>query len=214
MPNYRIDVHKNWNSRNMQGAWSNSYEIESNEGTPRDLLDAAEAIVAAERLIHLAPVQFLQVRVSTWEEDSGNGYDPTSFVTTPLAGTGAKSGAGLDAMDLNVCYVVKRVPALGRSGRLFYRGVLTEGDVTATNSGSFVLVPQGDLNDGGQVFTAFRTAFAEFLIDSEEDPAQVNVLSMISELNGEIVRRGVLDLVVGGVSINKRNHRYFDRVNN
>lgn len=209
MPVFRIDVFKGWRNRDMEQAWSNSYEINSTDTVVSSLSDTALAIVAAERLLHVTFVEFLQVRISTWAEEAGGVYDPASFTTIPLTGTGSRDNGGGDVMDYNVTFTVKRVPGSGRAGRLFYRGVLLESEVSANGSGRFQITPTSNLLDGGTTWEAYRTAMNEII--SEEDPGVSGQLVMQSLIGTTPTTRPVLDLVPGGVSINKKNHRYFDR---
>lgn len=210
MPVYRIDTFKAWANREIERAWSNSYEIVSEDDSPADLVQVANDFVAAERLLHLPQVEFLQVRVSTYEAEPTGLYDPNSFVTIPLTGVGARSNTGnTDPLDYNCCFVVQRVPSTGRAGRLFYRGCLAEGDVTAVLDGTFRLIPTSPIL-AAAVFPAYQ-ALLDVYVGNTITQANAISLAMASTIGGALNVRLVQDLRQGGVSINKRNHRYFDR---
>jgi len=210
MSDFIIRVFKGWNTTLIERAWSNSYEIMSAETDPTVLFSAAEAIVDAEKQIHLNNVNFLQYTISTWEPDS-HPYDPLTFTTVPLVDIGLRGGgAGITTgLDYNICLVVKRGAHTGRVGRLFYRGCLLETDVRMGGDGRFIIDPADT--------SAFAAAFANY--QTEMAPVMPilpgNQLALIGEvkgLPGTITRRPVTVLTLGGVTINKRNHKYFDKL--
>lgn len=207
MSDFIIRIFKAWRGRDISRAWSNTYEIISGADNPTELVAVGDALVAAERIIHLTDVNFLQYTISTWAPDS-HPYNPETFVTYTLAVDGQRgndSGVNDNALDYNVCYMIHRNATTGRSGRLFFRGCLMETDVMIQGDGRFAIEGTG----AGEVDTktqAFKTALAPYITGGTG-----NQLALISKSGSTIYRRNVVDIVAGGVVINKKNHRYFDR---
>lgn len=207
MADFTIRTFKAWRGRDIERAWSNTYEIISGEDNPTELIAVGDAIVAAEREIHLTDVNFLQYTISTRAPDS-QPYNPESFVTYTLSGAGLRgndSGVNDLALDYNICYMVHRNALTGRSGRLFFRGVLLETDVEIQGDGRFALAG----TTRSQLLTAFvayNTAMNPYITGGAG-----NQLALISKSGSTTYRRQVTSLVEGGVVINKKNHRYFDR---
>jgi hypothetical protein len=212
MPDYVIEIHKAWASYDMERSWSNTYEIMAGGAGPADVDNIALALVAAERKLHLVAVNFLEYRIATWEPDS-HPYDPTKFVTHSLgtaAGQRGVVGDVVNALDYNVCLMVHRSAASGRSGRLYYRGCLTEYDVKQAGDGRFGLDPTSTfLSAGaGDPWPLYSGLMAPILNDP---PTIGGTLALISKSGATIYRRPVTSLEIGGVTINKHNHRYFDK---
>jgi hypothetical protein len=210
MPAFTIRIFKSWGARDADRRWVNTYELFSTvHGSPDAMLPTLVAIVDAERHLHLTDVQFLSGTVSTWVPDS-QPYDPDAFVTQELVGHGSR-GNGVPpnptALDSNVCLQVKRQCTTGRSGKLFYRGCLLEGDVEMGGDGRFTLTAGSTIIAGGADWVAYTTAMAPFLNAAEGADA----LSLISAVAGGQRVRPVDALIPRGVTVNRRNHRYFDR---
>lgn len=201
---------KSWGARDANRRWVNTYEFSTTTHTsPAAMLPTLVAVVNAEREIHLTDVQFLEGTVSTWVPDS-HPYDPDVFVTQELSGHGNRGNStppNSTALDSNVCLQVKRQCTSGRSGKLFYRGCLLETDVEMGGDGSFTLTAGTGIAPGGTQWVAYTTAMAPFLTAAEGGDA----LSLISKVGTTTHIRPVDALVPRGVTINRRNHRYFDR---
>lgn len=210
MASYIIRIFKSWGVADPERRWVNSYEITSGELTsPEAHLPTLAALVLAEQAIHLHKVHFLSATVSTWLPDS-HPYDPTAFVTAELAVQGLRDVPdthALEALDSNVALLVKRVCTTGRSGKLFYRGCLLELDVEMGGDGRFRISTGAAIANDGAAMLAYKSAMEPFLGAAEGETA----LALISQPGGVTSIRPVADLVASGVTINRRNHRYFDR---
>jgi hypothetical protein len=68
------------------------------------------------------------VTISTYVPDS-EPYNPNSFVTINLNLRG-QTAFSADVLPLNVCVFARRNVLVGRSGKAFYRGYLSEPDVS------------------------------------------------------------------------------------
>lgn len=207
---FTIRVFKSWGARDATRRWVNSYEVSSVDPTdPPALVDTALQIVNAERAIHLQSVQFLEATISTWSPDS-HPYDPTSFYTVELTGTGGRDGGdgagNPTALDSNVCYVMKRQVTGGLNGKLFYRGCLVEGDVAMAGDGHFTINSAAMLV-GGANYNAYHGDMLT-LLGAGENPF---ALALISNIAGHLTIRPVGNLIPRGVSVNRRDHRYFTR---
>jgi hypothetical protein len=216
MADLSIRVFKSWNVVDEVNAWVNNYEIIDGFGDldpagteARDLLNA---IIAAERLIHLTGVQFFKATISTWVNDSAV-YNPTSFVSVPLDVTGQRAAAG-DALDANVAYFVKKEVASGRSGKIFYRGCLTEADVQPRGDLSFALTATSTLATGGTAFSAYEQAMQP-VMNSGFAGGYLGLIGQVKGLSGNpgpVYKREVVDLTPAGVVVNRRNHKWFNRI--
>jgi hypothetical protein len=190
---------------NPDNRWANSYEaVASDASTTGDLVALTNAIVAFEKSIHQNGVQFLSALISTWEPDSVP-YDPESFYTLPLTGTGGV-GVVSDIEPLNTCLSVARVASSGRTGHLFYRGVLQEGDVESP-SGKAALVDRDGFQD------TIDGAITSTSLDDWFGPTDTSTLHlvMISASGGQV--RRVLNFRVQGVSTVPTDHAWFNRGN-
>lgn len=211
VPSYNVRIFKSWGSRDSAARWSNTYEIISDAAGVGDVGTIVDDLVAAERAMHLGNVQFLSALVSTWAENAGQ-YNPANFVTLELAGTGQRTGypAGTE-LGGNVTFMVKFQPSTGRSGRRFYRGVLLEQDVEMGGDLGFKLSSgAGTLLTGGG-FAAFRTPLLPHLDDGASNEKIVLIYDGPSQATAARVARGIAAVEAGGVVVNKRNHRWFDR---
>lgn len=204
---YTIRIFKSWGGRYPDRRWVNNYEVDSSVTGVAGLSAAAGAIAAAEKIIHLDLVNFLSATVSTWEPD-GVPYNPDSFTTLELSGTGSRATASQQSIDSNVALKVNFQPTTGRSGRRFYRGCLIETDVVGLGDLSFTFEAASPVADSGSAMASFKTAMAPYLAGGA-DPTKI-VLAYSGAGSGSVVR-GVASLKAAGISINRRNHRYFDR---
>lgn len=200
-----IRIFKSWGARDAERRWVNNYEVEAG-ATPLTGLDAvAEAIADAERQIHYDAVQFLSATISTWSPDSVP-YNPLTFRTIELAGTGLPFVAAADAMDSNVCLLVKFSATTGRNGRRFYRGALLESDVEIGGDGKFRLEDASPQRTRFTQAGGFAALLAPYLAGGA-DPVTI----VLAGANAAGVQREVVSVDIGGVVVSKRNHRYFDR---
>lgn len=211
MTSILIRVFKNWNVDSAKGQWSNNYEIENYDGalTVGGVQGLINVIVAAERHIHLTPVRFLKATASTWIPDS-KPYKPEAFATLPLATTGLRASAS-KPMGKDVCYFVRKAPANGNNGKLFYRGCLTVSDIETSANLELRLAANSSLYAGGADWNSYDTAMQPIVSGAEDfDPR----LSMIDPIPGPVGShrwRPVLLLVPAGVTVNASDHAYFDK---
>lgn len=214
MPNYTISIFKAWGARDAASRWVNSYEIQSTGLSPSaaELLTISGDLVAAERAFHLSSVQFLESRISTWAPDS-HPYNPNAFTAVALSGTGARVAGTDDPLDINVSLFVKFAAATGRAGRRFYRGVLVEGDVAV--SGNLRATPVG--TSIANVVTALKTALTPYLSSGTSANGKLVMIGRYLVSKGpppvytDPDTRFVSDIVMGGVVINRHDHRFFNR---
>ena len=210
MPFFTIRIFKSWGARDPERRWTNNYEITSPVASPGALLSEVNTLVAAEKKIHLPQTEFLSATVSTYMAE-GPAYDPSSFLTVELQGQGERDIGGIFpdlALDSNVCLLMKFPAALGRSGKRFYRGVLSEGDVKMGGNGVFTFSgAPNKVAPGGADILAFKTQ----LVDMLAGGASPSKLVLISPAIPAGLSRPVVDVLSGSVVINRRNHRYFDR---
>lgn len=207
--NWTIRIFKSWGAADLSRAWVNNYEINTTTAlNPPDLVPVLNTLVTAEKILHQPEVQFLQATISTWEPDS-KPYNPLAFLTVPLSGVGGWARtAGDDPLDSNVCFMVRYQADTGRSGRRFYRGCLTEAHVTIGGDARFQLTSTSGFGDTGAGMTSFRSALAPLLPGG----AGVGKLMLMYGKPGIVsVQRAVTSVHTGGVVVNRRNHRYFDR---
>jgi len=208
MANYIIRIFKAWGTRDGSRRWVNNYEVSSTATDVTGLVSAVNTIVEAERLIHFIDVNFLEATVSTWLPDS-HPYDPAAFMTLDLTGYGARAPGGAIVLDSNVCWLVNARTATGRTGKKFFRGCLYEGDVQLAADGTWAFTPGSSMESGGASIAAFDAAIAPMLSGGSSP----NTLSLISPgVAGGVRVRGILEYRVGGIVVNRRNHRYFDRL--
>lgn len=210
MSTFIIRIFKSWGVRDPERRWVNTYEVTTtSSSTPPAQEDTMMAFVEAEREIHHHKVQFLSATISTWVEDS-RPYDPGSFNTYELSTVGKRDtpdAHALEALDLNVIYLIKRQTVSGRSGKLFYRGCVLELDVEMAGDGRFQISTGAAIAEAGTAFSAYQTAMAPFL----DDGGGASKLALISKIAGSLTIRPVTELHVGNIGVNRRNHRYFNR---
>jgi hypothetical protein len=115
-------------------AWANNYEVQATQDLPNAvfiLQQLSDRFVALERSLHLLAVIIDRVTISTYAPDSLP-YNPENLATYSYNQSGQRSAGG-DFVPLEACLFVRRITDLGRSGRILYRGCLTESDVVAPN---------------------------------------------------------------------------------
>lgn len=220
MAQYTISVFKSWGARDSAIRWVNSYEIDSPEVSAASaaMVQVAAAIANAERQIHLSDVQFLSARISTWTPDS-TPYNPASFTTVTLQGTGARGYAGAGTpLDMNVALMVHFTPQTGRAGKRFYRGVLLEGDVESTGNLRWKLSPGSVFVSNGSDWQAFLTALAPYYGVGTSPQrivligrSQTSPRGVLPKTYGPFHTREVSAILPGGVVFNRADRRYFDR---
>lgn len=188
---------------NPERKWGNNYEIRAKgAGGESDLSAMGLKIVDFEQAMHFNTVKLDRLRISTWEADSVP-YDPDTFLSLPLTGSGDRDPSGVDVFALNVCLDVSRVPATGRFGHIFYRGALRENDVNAP-AGKFALVNPSSIDT--LLSGALSGSGVDALID-ESDP--LFELVMISASGSST--RPVINLTARNVAVVPFDHAWFNR---
>jgi len=188
---------------NPSDRWVNNYEfIAQDAGTEGDLLALGVQLVNFEKAIHLNLVDFKQMSISTWEADSVP-YNPLTFISTPLVGTGAV-GEVTGMEPLNECLSVARVCSSGRFGHIFYRGALDGAEVFAP-TGKAALV------DTEEVQARITDALtASGLEESLATPGGGSFSMCLIPAAGTPIRL-VVGLVAAGVSFLPLDHAWFNR---
>ena len=181
--------------------WANMYEVQATTDLSQaDLTTAAIALVQFEQEIHLTDVAFDRVVISTWLAD-GVPYNPSSFYSEGLTGLFGQRGSNGDPLSLNHVLFVRRVVGFGQSGKVYYRRVLGEGDVSSP-SGTIYLLPVASVFAD---FLAAKTILAaNNLLGLAASP-----LRLVMAASG-VLQRPVNNLSIAGVRIVQFNNRYYD----
>jgi len=188
---------------NPDNKWANSYELMARAaGDEIDLLAVASAIEGFEAALHHDVVRFERVIISTWEADSVP-YNPANFISVPRSYTGAV-GPVTDLLPLNECLSLARVPAHGRFGHLFYRGVLEEAEVGAP-AGRQVLTDVEAIQEKVDAAVTSSELDLHFGEGGSPTPALVMV-----DKTGSVTRL-VTAITVQGVSAVPQDHAWFNR---
>lgn len=203
---YTIKIFKAWAGRTANQLWSNTYHAQSATALDDPAWVALlEGIAGKERSFHLNDVNFMRATISTTNiEDE---YDPHTLRVFELQGTGERGLQGNFAAPLDMAFKCKKNVQYGRSGTVFYRGVLHTGDYTVGAGGNPNLnsTLSGELINGvGLLVSSLADELAAMNGNFVMGPGKVDNLTPVS-------LRNVLSLSPSGISINKRNHRYFDK---
>jgi hypothetical protein len=182
--------------------WANTYEVQSTTEPVNSVTaieSMASAFVALEQLIHLTPVTIDRVVVSTYVPD-GQPYNPSSFTTIPVSLPGQRAPSG-DFLPLELCLFVRRNGAVGRDGRLLYRGCLLEADM---GTDAF----RGRVHPS--VRNSFQTTFNTWFTTTFPQ-AQWNIVLARGAPNPTNVRQVISFQVSEKIAVKKLKNRYFDR---
>jgi hypothetical protein len=188
---------------NPDNKWSNSYEFHADEGGGEsELLHLGEVTAEFEVALHRDTVSFERILISTWQPDSVP-YDPSTFISSTLTSNGAVGPVG-DNLALNLCLAVARVPASGRLGHLFYRGVLNEADTHAP-AGKLVLLDKPGIQDNIDAALT-SSGFEDFVGPSAEGGFR---LVMVGD--NPAAFRVIRQLRAQGVTTLPQDHAWFNR---
>jgi len=126
-------------------------------------------------------------------------YNPNTLATFPLS-TFATRTITTEALPLEMCLFVRRNVNFGRDGRLLYRGVLTEGDMTelglrAVLTATAISSLQGVINSWAS--TGLGSEFRFVMASGLPLPTSVRPVTSLQ--------------VAERVVIKKFNNRYFRR---
>lgn len=208
MPAFDLRIFKSWQARNLAAAWVNTYVFnwDNTDVTDPSVATLINGICAMEREFHLAPVQYLHATFSTTKDEPV--YDPKTLRVFELDGTGNRVIPVDDsAADLNLCLKMKKNVMYGRSGTMFYRGALLSSDIAINSRGEAELAPNAAVSNPGTISNAFG--------NSKVVPAMQWIMAPDAANNPDgqaLTARNVVGISPSGVSINKRNHKYFDEV--
>lgn len=187
--------------------WRNAYTAQFVTGsTPGNgrLMHLAEVLLDYEKRIHLGGVQFVQTTISTAAADS-TPYDPTAFITIPHpSGVFGTRTISSDPLDLTAAFYVRRQVASGRQGKLFYRGVLGEQDVSAPSGVLRLTNPTG-------MQTLLQDAIGSSDLDAFFYPAAAGDLMLV--LSGGGVSRQILAFQAAGATRVSNDHRWYNVTN-
>ena len=191
--------------------WGNTYEAHLEGGAEAEaFVTALQAILTAEAAVHVDAVRFTRATASTWVADS-TPYDPESFIVVdaPADLTGALDLAEGEYLPRNICLNVRRSVPTGRSGRVLYRGVLGENDITNDSS----LFPSLDADAITPLNTRFATLYGEINDALEVLGGVGSEMRLISLGFGGLgtYQRRVTAFVPRSVTVVSPDHKYFDR---
>jgi len=190
--------------------WVNTYEIDKGliffdyETVASSF---AHDLAVAESEMHTTNVVYDSVTFSTWNADS-EPYNPYGFVTVPLDDVIGKIIPIGSPLPRNVCLFVRREPVSGRTGKLFFRGALTENNVDGSTALGWSISPSSvaGINSSISLLTGgFNAALADVMPGAH--------WAMVGRPKGttDVISRYVNGYTLAGVVINSPNHRYFDR---
>lgn len=185
--------------------WANNWYVRfRTDVTVGQYTSFADSLASFHSRMLLSPFRVEYVRISTFTPDT-DPYNANEFVTVPVSYDGFRSATGQPLAN-DVCLFVTRNVWAGRQGKLFFRGFLTEDDITSAQ-GRFVLnnvsaienYIQGSLN---------ATGLQTFIASPPNNP-----IVIVMPPRNTIPAREITGLSVKGVSVNKQDRRYYDRSN-
>ncbi len=189
---------------NPSNEWANSYEFQADSADSVAALQTlGDLMIVFEKALHAETVAFDRFIISTWEPDSVP-YDPESFVSSPSTLVGQRPVTSTEVEPTGMALRVNRQCASGRFGNLFYRGALFENEVSST---------------AGIPILSDPATLASILGDSVDDSGLVDYFGegaigglhmVMVNFNGTQIRP-VTQLVLGGVSLIKQDHQWFNR---
>jgi hypothetical protein len=205
---WTLKIFKSYGGRVANSMWLNAYHIFSASAATGiedpAWLAVVNQFVQNERTIHLEGVNFMRATLSTARKE--NFYDPKTLRVFELNSLGGRGGQV--PMMLDLALKVKKNVAFGRSGTSFYRGCVFPTEVTIAAGGAPVLTSPIDANLTAAV-NAWPAAYADELAALSANLVMLDGGGTI-EGGVETETRTVQSFSVSGLSINKRNHRYFD----
>lgn len=198
--------------------WVNTYELHL--GAPlndwAEMSNMLDAFVLAERQIHYNVVEYTRATVSTWvPEDPAAGYDPYSFAVKEFSAgehLGARDPSSINMLPRNAVLSVRRQVVTGRSGRVFYRGALNEGEVTAGTSLDWQLTSGAKTT----IDTILGTIYSDMTAAAAFYGGGTGFMALIGNIDPEnpesdVIWRAVTGFDARGVAVRKTDHKYFDR---
>jgi hypothetical protein len=209
-----LKIYKSWGGRDDRSQWSNNYAINIADPPPASgFQDIALAFARMEAIFALTPVNFMRAVISTYVREPV--YTPETLRVIELSGAGGRNiPAGATALDLNLSCKFKKNLAYGRSGFMYYRGCLDTSMVSMGAGGRQTMVEGTQVvfnnlaatNAMNEINPALTAAAAEWVVPPSNYigvPGQV-VMENMRIVNG---------FKFGGITLLKRDHKYFDRAN-
>lgn len=184
--------------------WVNTYEaISKASGTLTDLIALGQALENFEKTVHPSSVYLVKWEVRTGARDSVP-YNPDTFYESPINAPGESTHSVSNDLDVQVALWADRAVLTGRSGRLYYRGVIGETDVHS-ESGTFTL-DTGARTALETVFAAANTHIVDYLATGTNPVLQLVIIGK----NGEYPRPLIV-IWVNGVAIVRKFRKFFNR---
>lgn len=206
---YAIKIFKSYGGRVADNVWSNTYHWSNSLGLEDNAwLATVNGLVALESRLHLNTVNFLRAVVSTTGDEEG--YDPSQLRVFELQGAGLDVlPAGEKPLDLNFTLKMKKQVIYGRAGTMFYRGALHTGHVEMGPGGKMVLTAGAAASITQEMLPLFTDILGAAVAASNGGGWVMGPPANLAN-NAQYNARPVSGLQPSGVSLNKRNHRYFD----
>jgi hypothetical protein len=110
-------------------------------------------------------------------------------------------------LPLDVCLLIKRKTYVGRSGRIFLRGALGEGEVSQQGAGFILDDPESSQDELDVIVAALN--LADYFASGIANLTLSTIGISLGAVNPHVM--AVTGLEVNGVSINKMNHRWYDQ---
>ncbi len=188
--------------------WTNAYEVKADMAGDAGFLSIlGVALLDFEKFLHGTTIEFSRTTISTWVPDS-HPYDPLNFLVTEHPSGTLGTQNILLPLPLRVAWAMKRTTPYGRSGKLYLRGCLGEGDVNKGIQGY-------SLTDPAAMALRVNAAIGDAGLNDYLGEVVINGLglSLIGLPKGVVapqVRR-VWGILSHGVVDVQMNHRWFNR---
>lgn len=209
MPAFVVKIYKAFGGRTSTQQWSNTYHWEA-DGTVDQTFweNVVNALAEFEQSFHSPQVFFMRAVVSTHEKEAT--YNPIQLRVFELNLQGGRAvPAGEKLLDLNLALKMKKLVGFGRAGTGFYRGVLNTGDIEVGAGGTAVLTQGGvdsiniaQMQKYGNAIAQAETASGGQLVMNPGKLLDAGAPAAVRVING---------FRASGVSVNRRDHRYFDK---
>lgn len=155
--------------------WSNTYDFKVLDAASGTLFTyMMDAVLNFEQVITLNTVHFTEIRVSTFLPDS-KPYNPEAFMAHAVDVDGA-NGTASDPLPIGYAWLIERLTATGRLGKLFLRGVNLEGEVNS--AGGFPA-----FTDPAATSTRLSDALAAGSLHSYFSPGVSDAVMVIAHYN-------------------------------
>ena len=210
-----VRTHKE-STNDAGNTWTNTYEFVKLAGSfvLPEIYTIANDIVNFEKTMHYNSVAFKSVSVATWQpKDSQQPYNPEAFLHLPLTnivGLVPSPSASI-TLDKDVTLFLARQVQFGRTGKLFFRGAISESDIlTGTTAGRMTLDPGAFNGLVTRLTNAINAGSLTSYFAGGENPVKMALIhpAAIPPMG---LFRPVIGLSLQGVKINRSNHLWFNR---